>query len=66
MDVWSTAHVVLQASSTRAPALLECVAAMAAAPSLVPVLAGQPSESPVHHSKHDQSTDVEISDLSHK
>jgi len=33
----------LQASSVRAPALLECVAAMAASPSLAPVLAGQPS-----------------------
>ncbi len=33
----------VQASSVRAPALLECVAAMAASPSLAPVLAGRPS-----------------------
>jgi len=33
----------LQASSVRAPALLECVAAIAASPTLAPVLAGHPS-----------------------
>ena len=36
----------LQASSVRAPALLECVAAMAASPHLAPVLAGQQSLRP--------------------
>lgn len=39
----------MQASSMRAPALLECVAAIAAAPRLVPVLAGQPSGSAAQH-----------------
>lgn len=35
----------VQASSVRAPALLECVAAMAASPALAPVLAGHRSVS---------------------
>ena len=39
----------LQASSVRAPALLECVAAMAASPTLAPVLAGQPSLTQASH-----------------
>ena len=39
----------LQASSVRAPALLECVAAMAASPSLAPVLAGHPSLTQASH-----------------
>ncbi|KAL0044331.1 hypothetical protein WJX82_000142 [Trebouxia sp. C0006] len=36
-------RMAVEAASARAPALLECVAAMAASPSLAPVLAGQPS-----------------------
>lgn len=41
-----SSHAGLQASSVRAPALLECVAAMAASPNLAPVLAGQQSVRP--------------------
>ncbi|KAL0035339.1 hypothetical protein WJX77_001780 [Trebouxia sp. C0004] len=36
-------RMAVEASSVRAPALLECVAAMAASPSLAPLLAGHPS-----------------------
>ncbi|KAL0018407.1 hypothetical protein WJX79_009395 [Trebouxia sp. C0005] len=42
-------RMALEASSVRAPALLECVAAMAASPTLAPVLAGQPSLTQASH-----------------
>ena len=56
----------MQASSMRAPALLECVAAIAAAPSLVPVLAGQPSGSAAQREASRQTSGLAPPKLGHK
>ena len=61
--------LTLQASSTRAPALLECVAAMSASASLAPVLAGLPSltsPSCTHPADQAAITSPNVSELGHK